>query len=42
MVLLVYGIIISMEQLTLQEFESHLWKSADILRGSVDSGDFSV
>lgn len=31
---------IQMAQLTLQELESHLWKSADILRGSVDSGDF--
>ena len=31
---------VQMAQLTLQELESHLWKSADILRGSVDSGDF--
>ena len=29
-----------MAQLTLQELESHLWKSADILRGSVDSSDY--
>lgn len=29
-----------MSQLTLQELESHLWKSADILRGSVDSSDY--
>ncbi len=27
-------------KLTLQELESHLWKSADILRGSVDSSDY--
>ncbi len=26
--------------LTLQELESHLWESANILRGSIDSGDF--
>lgn len=26
--------------LTLQELESHLWKSADILRGSIDSSDY--
>ncbi len=31
---------IIMSQLTLQELESHLWKSADILRGSVDSSDY--
>lgn len=31
---------VQMTQLTLQELESHLWKSADILRGSVDSSDF--
>lgn len=29
-----------MAQLSLQELESHLWKSADILRGSVDSSDY--
>ncbi|MED1797382.1 type I restriction-modification system subunit M [Brevibacillus porteri] len=29
-----------MSQLSLQELESHLWKSADILRGSVDSSDY--
>ncbi|WP_077210398.1 type I restriction-modification system subunit M [Bacillus dakarensis] len=29
-----------MGKLTLQELESHLWKSADILRGSVDSSDY--
>ncbi|MBY0201404.1 type I restriction-modification system subunit M [Priestia megaterium] len=29
-----------MSKLTLQELESHLWKSADILRGSVDSSDY--
>lgn len=29
-----------MNKLTLQELESHLWKSADILRGSVDSSDY--
>ncbi|GAK41827.1 type I restriction-modification system subunit M [Paenibacillus urinalis] len=29
-----------MSQLTLQELEPHLWKSADILRGSVDSSDY--
>lgn len=29
-----------MEKLTLQELESHLWKSADILRGSIDSSDY--
>jgi type I restriction enzyme M protein len=27
-------------QLTRQELESHLWKSADILRGSIDSSDY--
>lgn len=26
--------------LSLQELESHLWESANILRGSIDSGDF--
>ncbi|MFB6471269.1 type I restriction-modification system subunit M [Paenibacillus glucanolyticus] len=29
-----------MAQLTQQELESHLWKSADILRGSIDSSDY--
>ncbi|WP_417803368.1 type I restriction-modification system subunit M [Thalassospira lucentensis] len=29
-----------MSQLTLQELESHLWGTANILRGSIDSGDF--
>lgn len=29
-----------MTKLTLQELESHLWKSADILRGSIDSSDY--
>ncbi|GGI12581.1 type I restriction-modification system subunit M [Gottfriedia solisilvae] len=29
-----------MSKLTLQELEGHLWKSADILRGSIDSSDY--
>ncbi|MDN3436487.1 class I SAM-dependent DNA methyltransferase [Planococcus sp. APC 3900] len=29
-----------MSKLILQELESHLWKSADILRGSIDSSDY--
>lgn len=29
-----------MAKLTQQELESHLWKSADILRGSIDSSDY--
>jgi type I restriction enzyme M protein len=29
-----------MPKLTLQELKSHLWESANILRGSIDSGDF--
>lgn len=29
-----------MSKLTQQELESHLWKSADILRGSIDSSDY--
>ena len=29
-----------MATLTQQELESHLWKAADILRGSIDSGDY--
>ena len=29
-----------MSQLTLTELERHLWGSADLLRGSIDSGDF--
>ena len=28
------------EKLTLHELKSHLWESANILRGSIDSGDF--
>lgn len=30
----------SMSQLTLAELERHLWGAADLLRGSIDSGDF--
>ena len=26
--------------ITLQELKSHLWKSANILRGSIDSSDY--
>jgi len=29
-----------MTKLSLQQLESHLWKAADILRGSIDSGDY--
>jgi len=29
-----------MSKLTLQQLETHLWKAADILRGSIDSGDY--
>lgn len=29
-----------MSKLTLQQLESHLWSSADILRGSIDSSDY--
>ncbi|WP_427036592.1 type I restriction-modification system subunit M [Cytobacillus pseudoceanisediminis] len=29
-----------MEKLTLQQLESHLWESANILRGSIDSSDY--
>ena len=29
-----------MSQLTLPELERHLWGAADLLRGSIDSGDF--
>ncbi|MCM3691499.1 type I restriction-modification system subunit M [Neobacillus niacini] len=29
-----------MAQLTLQQLESHLWESANILRGSIDSSDY--
>ena len=29
-----------MAQLTLPELERHLWRAADLLRGSIDSGDF--
>ena len=28
------------KELTLQELKSYLWESANILRGSIDSGDF--
>jgi type I restriction enzyme M protein len=30
----------TMSKLTLQELESHLWESANILRGSIDSSDY--
>lgn len=30
----------NLSKLILQELESHLWKSADILRGSIDSSDY--
>lgn len=29
-----------MSKMTLQQLESHLWKAADILRGSIDSSDY--
>ena len=29
-----------MSQLTLPELERHLWGAADLLRGSIDAGDF--
>ena len=29
-----------MGQLSLQQLESHLWESANILRGSIDSSDY--
>ena len=29
-----------MSRLTLPELERHLWGAADLLRGSIDSGDF--
>lgn len=29
-----------MGKLTLQQLESHLWESANILRGSIDSSDY--
>ncbi|EMG53626.1 type I restriction-modification system, M subunit [Ochrobactrum sp. CDB2] len=29
-----------MPLLTLSQLENHLWKAADILRGSIDSGDY--
>ena len=29
-----------MGSITLQELESHLWESANILRGSIDSSDY--
>ncbi|KQB92895.1 hypothetical protein GEPA3_2111 [Geobacillus sp. PA-3] len=28
------------QKLTLQQLESHLWESANILRGSIDSSDY--
>ncbi|MFW6270638.1 MAG: type I restriction-modification system subunit M N-terminal domain-containing protein, partial [Bacillota bacterium] len=28
------------DYLTLEELESHLWESANILRGSIDSSDY--
>ncbi|MCD6585430.1 MAG: type I restriction-modification system subunit M N-terminal domain-containing protein [Desulfobacteraceae bacterium] len=28
------------EKLTLQQLKSHLWQSANLLRGSIDSSDF--
>ncbi|MDK4731527.1 class I SAM-dependent DNA methyltransferase [Rhizobium sp. CNPSo 3490] len=31
-----------MAKLTLAELENHLWKSADILRGSIDSSDYKI
>ncbi|KPF57190.1 class I SAM-dependent DNA methyltransferase [Rhizobium sp. AAP116] len=31
-----------MAKLTRSELESHLWKSADILRGSIDSSDYKI
>ncbi|KHF27674.1 hypothetical protein LR68_03544 [Anoxybacillus sp. BCO1] len=31
-----------MSKLTLQELESHLWESANILRGSIDSSDYKT
>jgi len=31
---------IEMSKLTLEELESHLWESANILRGSIDSADY--
>lgn len=30
----------NMEKLTLQQLESHLWESANIMRGSIDSSDY--
>jgi type I restriction-modification system DNA methylase subunit len=30
----------TMATLTLPELERHLWGAADLLRGSIDSGDF--
>ena len=29
-----------MSKLTLDQLERHLWGAADLLRGSIDSGDF--
>ena len=31
-----------MEKLTLQQLESHLWESANIMRGSIDSSDYKT
>ena len=31
-----------MAKLTRTELETHLWKSADILRGSIDSSDYKI
>ena len=31
-----------MAKLTRTELENHLWKSADILRGSIDSSDYKI
>ena len=31
-----------MAKLTRNELEAHLWKSADILRGSIDSSDYKI
>ena len=31
-----------MAKLTRSELETHLWKSADILRGSIDSSDYKI
>ncbi|AWB06369.1 hypothetical protein A6A40_14765 [Azospirillum humicireducens] len=31
-----------MAVLTLDRLESHLWKAADILRGSIDAADYTA